>query len=188
MTKKIWKPCLLGSNFRESAKIIFSRPFNFANWGVIREIREIFWTRKFLTLKWWPRRWFAPTGEIFDFDPLICLKMTPFQTDSAKKWGSRMSESWELKIPFSLQKRGDVIAPCPNGSGPASHIILPGKLHWISIPSGMNHWNFNYLPAWSVIWAIFIEKWCDEQILVIFVIVMRAYDAWWREKEYRALG
>jgi len=29
--------------------------------------------------------WFAPTGEIFYFDPLMCLNTTPFQTDFAKK-------------------------------------------------------------------------------------------------------
>ena len=52
MTKKILKLWFVGINFRESVKIFFSRPFNFANWGVIREIREIFWTRNFLTLKY----------------------------------------------------------------------------------------------------------------------------------------
>ena len=52
MTQKICKLCLVGINFRESAKRIFLRPFNFANSGVIREIREIFWTRNFLTLKY----------------------------------------------------------------------------------------------------------------------------------------
>ena len=59
MTKKIWKPCLLGNNFcKLLAKTFFSRPFNFVKWGVIRKIREIFWTRKFLTLKYSnPRSW-----------------------------------------------------------------------------------------------------------------------------------
>ena len=52
VTKKIWKLCSLGINFREWAKSIFSRELKFANFGVIREIREIFWTQKFLTLKY----------------------------------------------------------------------------------------------------------------------------------------
>ena len=72
MTKNIWKLCLVGINFRESVKRFFLRPFNFANWGVICEIREIFWTRESLTLKYSNEN-FTKTNPwkqqlIFDFD------------------------------------------------------------------------------------------------------------------------
>ena len=32
--------------------------------------------------------WFAPTVIFFNFDPLICLKMTLFRTELDKKWGN----------------------------------------------------------------------------------------------------
>ena len=43
LISKKWPRKSERNNFRESGKRYFSRPFNFANWGVIREIREIFW-------------------------------------------------------------------------------------------------------------------------------------------------
>ena len=49
MSNKIWKLCLVGINFRESAKRLFSREYNFANWGVIHEIRENF--LEYITLR-----------------------------------------------------------------------------------------------------------------------------------------
>ena len=51
LNKKIWKQCFPGINFRESTMVNFSQEFTFTNLEVIREIREIFWTRNFLTLR-----------------------------------------------------------------------------------------------------------------------------------------
>jgi len=51
MTKKDWNLCLVGINFRESAKKILCDHLISRIKGVIREICEILWTRNFLILK-----------------------------------------------------------------------------------------------------------------------------------------
>ena len=48
---KIWKN-FASINFRELINIEFFAYFTFANWAKIREIRESFYTRKFLILKY----------------------------------------------------------------------------------------------------------------------------------------